>query len=71
MASKLSQPKISPEEKRWRVDSAMNTLRQAEEIKKDKALMKDVRASAQSLVTAVSRMGGTTRAATRKPMKRK
>ena len=54
--SRLSQPKISPEEKQWRVNDAMNTLRRAEEIKKDRSLMRDVQKSASSLMGVVNRV---------------
>jgi hypothetical protein len=58
MAKSKSTPKvqISKEERNWKVQSAMDTLKRAADIQKDKGLMRDVLKATQDLQKAV--MGG-------------
>ena len=41
------------QEKKWQVESAVNTLSRASEIQKDRALMKDVKAHVQNQHKAI------------------
>lgn len=52
--SEASKPrKPDAEERRWRAEDALRCLTRAEEIRKDKALMKDVMALAEEQKTAL------------------
>ena len=45
------------EERRWQVESAISTLKRADEIRKDASLMRDVKKSVMDLEKSI--MGGT------------
>lgn len=49
------------QERAWQVENAMNTLKRAEEIRKDKKLMSEVRQSAQNVLKTISGSKTTTR----------
>jgi len=57
--SKKSTPKLTPvktnksEERRWQVESAISTLQRAEQIRKDAALMRDVKKSVMDLEKSI------------------
>ncbi len=55
MAKTKSTPKIqmSKEERNWKVQSAMDTLKRAADIQKDKGLMREVLKATQDLQKAV------------------
>ena len=67
MAAKKSTPKKSTggslgpkaEMRKWEIESAMNTLRRAEEIRKDTRMMSDVKKMAQEQIKA---LGGVVKA---------
>lgn len=60
-------PKLSPnityasEDKRWKTEDAMRTLMRAEELKKDKGLMRDVEAMAKEQAQKLSGLCGKAR----------
>jgi hypothetical protein len=58
MANKISADQIK-QERQWQVESAMSTLKRAEEIRKDTKLMSEVKKSAQALVKSVGIKTGT------------
>jgi hypothetical protein len=53
--SKVSQPKVSPQEKQWQVEDAMRTLQRAEQIKSDRGLMAGVKKAAADLQKVVNK----------------
>lgn len=53
----LSGP-YAAEDKRWKTEDAMRTLMRAEELKKDKALMKDVACLAKEQAAKLSGLAG-------------
>ena len=53
-------------EKQWEVESAMSTLQRAEDIKKNAALMRDVKKAAKIQAAQLMKLGGSV---TRKPSK--
>ena len=58
-ASKLSpSPSYAEEDKKWKTRSAMETLMRAEELKKDKGLMRDVEAMAKEQAQKLSGLCG-------------
>lgn len=56
-------PTISAQERAWRAQDALRTLTQAQEIQKDRTLMRDVKKVAQQQVQTLSKVAGTKPAA--------
>lgn len=57
-SSKLSPSPYAAEDKRWKTEDAMRTLMRAEELKKDRALMKDVECLAKEQAQKLSGLCG-------------
>lgn len=56
-AAKLSpSPSYAAEDKKWKTEDAMRTLMRAEELKKDKGLMRDVENLAKEQAAKLSRL---------------
>jgi hypothetical protein len=53
-----AKPSHDEEDKKWRTRNAMETLMRAEELKKDKALMKDVACLAKEQAAKLSGLAG-------------
>lgn len=53
VAEAPSKTTISDHERRYRAEDGMRTLARAEEIRKDKALMKDIKTQAKALQKAI------------------
>jgi hypothetical protein len=51
-------PSYAAEDKRWKTEDAMRTLMRAEELKKDKSLMRDVEAMAKEQAQKLSGLCG-------------
>lgn len=54
-------PSYAAEEKKWKTEDAMRTIMRAEELKKDKGLMRDVKAMAKDQASKLSGLCGKAR----------
>lgn len=59
-------PKISPDERRWRAESALRTLTEAESIRGNAALMRDVAAHAKAQVKTLTKVAAPAKSTPRK-----
>ena len=51
-----SSPPVMKEERKWKVQEALSTLKRAEEIKKDKPMMKDCKKMAKEEMAMMSKI---------------
>ena len=56
MAKKAVMPRMTAEDKKWRTEEDLRTLRRAEEIKKDKSRVKDVKVLVKEEMKALSKI---------------
>jgi hypothetical protein len=56
IVSEGSKATIGGDDKKWRAEDGLCTLQRAEEIRKDKALLKDIKALAKEQVKALSKI---------------
>lgn len=59
-------PTISPEDRRWRAESALRTLTEAEAIRSNRTLMRDVARTAQAQVKTLSKVAAPAKTARKK-----